>query len=92
MTLERESVTERHNAHIITKVNEMEALPTQTTPSWISGRQSKKMRYKLRPIRDPLLNSIAKALPMGLLLIIKALATRPQHIYALRLRSARKSE
>ena len=48
------------------------------------------MRYKLRPLRDPLLNSMYKALPMELLLIIKALATRPPHIYALRLRSARR--
>ena len=53
--------------------------------------QSKTMRYKLRPIRDPLLNAVYKALPMELLLIIKALATRPPHIYSLRLRSARKS-
>ena len=49
------------------------------------------MRYQLRPIRDPLLNSIYRALPMELLLIIKALATRPRHIYALRLRSARRT-
>ena len=40
--------------------------------------------YDLRPIRDPLLKSIAKNLPFDLLVVIYMLAVRKRHRYALR--------